>query len=82
MPSHNARIRADQLAFARRAAGLDTDAALARAMNMHASNVTRTLKGNAALTFRFTAALLAAFPKLTFDDLFVEDSADIEQIPA
>lgn len=74
-----ARIRADRLAFARRAAGLDTDAALARAMGMHPSNIARTLSGDSALTHRFVVALLGAFPRLGFDDLLIDEAAaDVE----
>ena len=65
------RIRADQLDFARRIAGLTSDNQLAQKMGVHRSTVGRTLSGAAQPSREFIAGLRAAFPGATFDDLFV-----------
>lgn len=75
------RIRGDNLALARAAAGLDNNAALAQAMGVHATTVARTLSGQAQLGVSFIAALLSAFPRLQFGDLF-EVGSDVEGAPS
>ncbi|MBW0090520.1 helix-turn-helix domain-containing protein [Pseudonocardia oceani] len=73
------QIRADNLALVRAAAGLSSNAALAQAMGVHPTTVSRTLKGDAALGVDFIAALLSAFPQVEFGQLFSVEV--LEQAP-
>jgi hypothetical protein len=75
------RIRADQLDFARRLFDYTSDAALAAAMGVHRSTVSRARTTGIAGA-DFVTGLRKAFPKATFDDLFVIEDARAEPIPA
>ncbi|MFC9788727.1 helix-turn-helix domain-containing protein [Rhodococcus sp. NPDC127528] len=50
--------------------GFITQTQLAEAMDISWTSVSRTLMGHAEPGAKFIAGLLAAFPHLTFDDLF------------
>lgn len=72
------RLRADQLAKLRTLAGIVTDDALAKRMNMDPATVSRVLRGKQTPGPRFMAALVACFPGWDLDDLFEIVPADIE----
>jgi transcriptional regulator with XRE-family HTH domain len=72
------RIRGDELAKYRSLANVTSGAALATRMGVHADTVHRTLSGRTQLTVDFIAALLGAFPELSFGDLFAVDYAEAE----
>lgn len=63
-------LRAQQLRAYRALRGWNTDAALASAMKVHHTTVSRVLRGKTGPGEEFIANLLAAFPELTFGDLF------------
>lgn len=70
-------LKTDALAKYRRIAGLDTQSALAERMKYDAGNLSRVLRGDQVPGPKFIAALVAAFPGLSLDDLFeVIDSTE------
>lgn len=71
------KVRTDELARRRRAAGIDdTHIALARYLGVTCGTVSRIYAGKAEPGPRFIAAALAAFPDARMDDLFeVVDAA-------
>lgn len=75
------RLREDALAKFRTVAGLSTDSALATAMGIDPSTVSRVLNGIQPPNARFITALVAAFNGLTLDDLWevvTDDNAESE----
>jgi len=64
------RLRTDALAKYRLIAGLKTNDALAKRMDIDAGNLSRVLRGGQMPGPKFIAALVAAFPGLELDDLF------------
>jgi predicted DNA-binding protein (UPF0251 family) len=63
-------IRTDVLEAVRLVAGYDTVAALARAMGLDRTTVSRTLAGKLPISTDFLAGMRLAFPALTTDHLF------------
>jgi len=64
------RLRAEQFRQHARRQGLKSDSASAAYLGMNRSTVRRVLNGEITPGERMIAAALAAFPELTFDDLF------------
>lgn len=64
------RLRTDQLKKLRRLAGIETDDALAKRMNVDPATVSRVLNGKQEPGAKFIAALVHAFPGFDLDDLF------------
>ncbi|MDN5918553.1 MAG: helix-turn-helix domain-containing protein [Pseudonocardia sp.] len=80
------RIREDNLALVRAAAGLASNGALAQRMGVAASTVSRTLNGQSSLGVSFIAGVMATFPGVPFGELFAVEPVDApavaEAIPA
>ena len=74
------RLRTGQLRKYRAMSDLTQDTALAAAMGAHRSSVSRTISGDAELSAKFIAGLLAVFKHLSFEDLF--ECVDIEDTDA
>lgn len=70
------RIRYDNLALVRAAAGLVSNGALAQRMGVAPSTVSRTLSGQSALGVPFIAGIMATFPGVPFGELFAVEPAD------
>lgn len=73
------QLRTDALAKYRLIAGIKTNDALAKRMDIDAGNLSRVLAGKQTPGPKFIASLVAAFPGLELDDLFevvvMEDAA-------
>lgn len=63
-------IRTDVLEAVQLVAGYHSVAALARAMEMDRTTVSRTLAGKLPISAEFLAGMRLAFPSLTTDHLF------------
>ena len=61
-----------------RAYGYTTSAALARAMGVHESVVSRVRNDRRAITPAFIAGSLRAFPDKTFSELFFESTDSLD----
>lgn len=64
------KLRTDQLKKLRQLAGIETDSALAKRMDVDAATVSRVVRGIQAPGPRFMGALVACFPGFDLDDLF------------
>ncbi len=60
------------------ARGLTTPAAIAAAMRVHRTTVTRVLAGQLGVGADFIAGALAAFPAAEFKDLFAIEAVDTQ----
>ncbi|MFC6089693.1 transcriptional regulator [Saccharothrix lopnurensis] len=67
---HTIRLRAELFTKAMRLAGFRSDYALARAMDLNRSTVTRVLTGQLNPGPAFIAGALTALTPMTFTDLF------------
>lgn len=72
------RLREGQLRKFRAMTGLERDTELAARMGVTRQTVHRIVAQRAGLSPGFIAALLTAFPHLTFDDLFEVAPSDTE----
>jgi transcriptional regulator with XRE-family HTH domain len=72
------QLRSEALGKYRKIAGIETNDALAKRMQIDAGNLSRVLSGKQTPGPKFIASLVAAFPGLELDDLFevvMEDAA-------